>query len=79
LRGWLIFMILANGWSLFRTYEIISDLVRHADPRWDDRLWWALPVLTAVGCVSILALAAIWLRWKAGAYACACFGHGSCD
>jgi hypothetical protein len=66
LRGWLIFMILAQSWALYVYFETV-DLVQHNHPTLDDDVW-ALHASGAIAAVNILAVIGIWQRRRAGAY-----------
>jgi hypothetical protein len=62
LSAWLVFVALANAWTLYRLIVTIEDLLTHSDPRW-ERIGWAL-VMSAIGCVlNFVAVLALW-RWK---------------
>lgn len=69
LTGWLIYVVLANLWTAYRGYEVIRDLVEHADPRWTEPLTWALPLAAVLSVIAALAAAAMIFRLKAGYYA----------
>ena len=68
MRGWLIFMLLANAWNIYRTYVVIEDLVSHADPRWNADLWWALPTLMGLGVANIVGIALLLLALRAALF-----------
>jgi hypothetical protein len=64
--GWIGFMILANAWVVYRTEEQIHDLVTHADPRWRQGAYWALPTLIGLASVTIIGLGVLLARRKLG-------------
>ena len=66
--AWISFLILANAWVAYRLGYTIHDLVTHLDPRWRDKLYWALPLLMGLCIFNILSLGLLFARRKVGLY-----------
>ena len=66
--AWIGFMIVASAWVAYRIGVTIEDLVSHADPRWKNDLYWALPTLMGLAALNILSLGVLLSRRKIGFY-----------
>jgi hypothetical protein len=62
LTGWLIFMFIANAYTLFTYATTIQDWLSHSDPRW-DQFGWAFVVFAIGAALNVIATIALW-RWK---------------
>lgn len=65
---WLIFMALANAWTVYRYITIIEDFVSHSDPLFTGTLEWALPLLVVLAAANLVAVVLLWLWRKIGLY-----------
>lgn len=63
LTGWLVFVGLANGWTVYRYVDIIRDYVQHSDPALNGPAGWAFPLLTVLALINIGAVVALF-RWR---------------
>lgn len=68
LTAWLIFIIGANLWTIYRYYVIIEDFVSHQDPAFTGTMQWALPTLAVLAAVNIVAALLLWFWRKIGLY-----------
>jgi hypothetical protein len=68
LSGWLIFMVVANAWTVFNYIGIINDFVQHSDPRFTGVVQWSFPLLAVLGVVNVGAAIALWTWRPVGLY-----------
>ncbi|MBC8162003.1 MAG: hypothetical protein H7Z42_12370 [Roseiflexaceae bacterium] len=66
LTGWLVFVLLANVWTVYRYGMIIYDLVDHMV--FDGVAQWALPLLATLSVVNVAAVVLLWFWRKVGLY-----------
>jgi hypothetical protein len=62
LTGWLILMLFANAWAIYRYILIIEDWLSHNDVNW-NRLGVPFVVLIVLGIINIVAVVLLW-RWR---------------
>lgn len=66
LSGWLVFLVVANVWTVYRYAMIIYDLVDHYV--FTGTSQWAFPLLGLLAVVNIVGVMLLWFGRKLGFY-----------
>jgi hypothetical protein len=62
LTGFLILMLIANVWTIYRYIVIIDDWLRHSDPNW-NRFGAPFVLLTVLAAVNVVGVVLLW-QWR---------------